>query len=121
MSIYANLADDSRFDHIQPAATPAPSDLVHGVRRNYAIDEFPRQLDNKVYLLKHFVQYMLERLFGDQEYTFEDCELKKGMVFVTRYLRMKHVILFRLSNDVLQVGARTGSTDKSSTSSTTPN
>jgi len=46
---------------------------------------------------------MLDRLFGDQEYTYEDQDLTKGMVFVTRYLRMKHVILFRLSNDILQV------------------
>lgn len=98
----ASHADSRHFDHIQPAVSPAPSDLIHGVRRNHAIDTFPRQLDNKVYLLKHFVQYMLERLCGEQEYTFEGKQTK-GMVFVTRYLRMKHVILFRLSNDVLQV------------------
>ena len=67
------------------------------------MDAYPRELNNKVYLLKHFESYMLDRLFGDQDYTYEDKELTKGMVFVTRYLRMKHVILFRLSNNVLQV------------------
>ena len=67
------------------------------------MDAYPRDLNNKVYLLKHFESYMLDRLFGNQEYTYKDSALTRGMVFVTRYLRMKHVILFRLSNDVLQV------------------
>ncbi|ORY31914.1 kinase-like domain-containing protein [Naematelia encephala] len=87
------------FDYIQPAAQ---GDLLQGVRKNYPVDDYPRELNNKVYLLRHFESYMLDRLFGDQPYTFEDEGLTKGMVFVTRYLRMKHVILFRLSNDVLQ-------------------
>lgn len=88
------------FDHIAPAGT---GDLVQGVRKNYSIEGYPRDLSNKVYLLRHFESYMLDRLFGDQPYTYEDKALTKGMVFVTRYLRMKHVIVFRLSNDVLQV------------------
>ena len=77
--------------------------MVHELRNNYPIDSYPRDLSNKVYLLKNFESYMLDRLFGDQTYTYEDRALTRGMVFVQRYLRMKHVILFRLSNDVLQV------------------
>jgi hypothetical protein len=46
---------------------------------------------------------MMDRLFGDQEYTYEDKTVTRNMVFVMKYLRMKHVIVFRLSNDVLQV------------------
>jgi hypothetical protein len=46
---------------------------------------------------------MLDRLFGDQDYTYEDVGLTRNMVFVKKYLRMKHVIVFRLSNDVVQV------------------
>lgn len=88
------------FDMIQPAAQ---GDLVHGLRRNYPADDYPKELKNKVYLLKHFESYMLNRLYGDQPYTFEDSATTQGMVFISRYLRMKHVILFRLSNDVLQV------------------
>ena len=86
------------FDHIEPASS---GEII---RRNHTIDEYPRELNNKVYLLKHFEGYMLERLVGDYEYVYDDRSLTKGMVFVTRYLRMKHVILFRLSNEVLQVG-----------------
>lgn len=98
----------SYFDHIAPAGT---GDLVQGVRKNYSIEGYPRDLSNKVYLLRHFESYMLDRLFGDQPYTYEDKALTKGMVFVTRYLRMKHVIVFRLSNDVLQVSQAVRSED----------
>lgn len=89
------------FDDIRPAGA---DDLSQNIRRNYSIERYPSDLKNKVYLLKHFENYMLDKLFGDQPYTFEDKELTTEMVFVVRYLRMKHVILFRLSNDVLQVG-----------------
>ncbi|KIR55150.1 PLK/PLK1 protein kinase [Cryptococcus gattii Ru294] len=87
------------FDDIRPAGA---DDLSQNIRRNYSIERYPSDLKNKVYLLKHFENYMLDKLFGDQPYTFEDKELTTEMVFVVRYLRMKHVILFRLSNDVLQ-------------------
>jgi hypothetical protein len=72
-------------------------------RDNHAIDAAPSELKNKVYLLKHFNKYILERLYGAQPYLREDVGLTTGMVFVTRYLRMKHVIVFRLSNAVVQV------------------
>ncbi|ODN75912.1 hypothetical protein L202_05897 [Cryptococcus amylolentus CBS 6039] len=87
------------FDDIRPTGS---DDLSQNIRRNHLIERYPSDLKNKVYLLKHFENYMLDKLFGDQPYTFEDKELTTGMVFVVKYLRMKHVILFRLSNDVLQ-------------------
>ena len=46
---------------------------------------------------------MMERLYGDYDYTFQDLERTKGMDFVQKYLRMKHVIVFKMSHDVLQV------------------
>lgn len=72
-------------------------------RVNHSIDHSPSELKNKVYLLKHFNKYILARLYGSQTYLKEDVGLTTGMVFVTRYLRMKHVIVFRLSNAVVQV------------------
>ncbi|RXK34972.1 PLK/PLK1 protein kinase [Tremella mesenterica] len=85
------------FDHISPS-----SDGLTAMRANYPVDGHPRDLANKVYLLKSFEGYMLKRLYGEHSYAFEDLDLTRGMVYVTRYLRMKHVILFRLSNEVLQ-------------------
>ncbi|WVR03341.1 hypothetical protein IAU60_000332 [Kwoniella sp. DSM 27419] len=87
------------FDDIQPTGT---DDLSHNTRRNHSIDTYPADLKNKVYLMKHFENYMLDKLFGEQPYTYSDVSLTTGMVFIVKYLRMKHVILFRLSNDVLQ-------------------
>ncbi|OCF44225.1 PLK/PLK1 protein kinase [Kwoniella heveanensis CBS 569] len=87
------------FDDIRPSGT---DDLLQNVRRNHMINSYPSDLKNKVYLLKHFENYMLDKLFGEQPYTYNDLSLTTGMTFVIRYLRMKHVILFRLSNDILQ-------------------
>ncbi|WVQ80413.1 hypothetical protein IAT38_002518 [Cryptococcus sp. DSM 104549] len=87
------------FDDIRPRGN---DDLSQNVRRNHNIDRYPSDLKNKVYLLRHFENYMMDKLFGDQPYTFVDEALTTEMVFVVKYLRMKHVILFRLSNDVLQ-------------------
>ncbi|WWD06083.1 hypothetical protein V865_004168 [Kwoniella europaea PYCC6329] len=87
------------FDDIRPTAS---DDLSHHTRRSHSIDTYPSDLKNKVYLLKHFESYMLDKLFLEQPYTYDDVNLKTGMVFIVKYLRMKHVILFRLSNDVLQ-------------------
>jgi cell cycle serine/threonine-protein kinase CDC5/MSD2 len=60
-------------------------------------------LSTKIYLLKHFQGFMQERLHYDKPYCFTDGARTKGMDFVQRYLRMKHVIVFKLSHDVLQV------------------
>lgn len=79
---------------------------MEGRRSNYPIGDYPDQLHNKVYLLKHFENYMISRLRAEQAYTYEDTNLATGMVFVSRYLRMRHVIVFRLSNDLLQVSTR---------------
>lgn len=84
----------SHFDYISPRKH---------VRRSYSVSEFPEDLKNKVYLLKHFERYIMDRLYGDYEYTFEDLDRTKGMDFVQKYLRMKHVIVFKMSHDVLQV------------------
>ncbi len=73
------------------------------VRKNHTVSEYPEDLKSKVYLLKHFERYIMERLYGEHNYTFEDVGRTKGMDFVQKYLRMKHVIVFKMSNDSLQV------------------
>lgn len=73
------------------------------VRKNYTVADYPEELKSKVYLLKHFETYIMGKLYGDYEYTFMDLQRTKCMHFVQKYLRMKHVIVFKLSHDVLQV------------------
>jgi len=45
----------------------------------------------------------MDRLYGEYDYTFEDVGRAKGMEWVQKYLRMKNLIVFKLSHDVLQV------------------
>ncbi len=45
----------------------------------------------------------MDRLFGEYDYTWDDVERSRGMDWVQKYLRMKNVIVFKLSHDVLQV------------------
>lgn len=73
------------------------------VRRSYGLTSYPDELKSKIYLLKHFEKYMMDRLYGEYEYNFTDLERTQGMDYVDTYLRMKQVIVFKLSHDVLQV------------------
>lgn len=90
-------ADKKHFDYI----TAHRSGTVY-VRKHHATDNYPEELKNKVYLLKHFERYIMDRLYGDFEYTFDDTSRSQGMEWVQKYLRMKHVIVFKLSHDSLQ-------------------
>ena len=88
----------SHFDYI----TSRRQGSVY-VRKSYTVEVYPEDLKSKVYLLKHFEKYIMDRLYGEYDYTFEDVAREKGMEWVQKYLRMKNVIVFKLSHDVLQV------------------
>ncbi|KAK7047342.1 Cell cycle serine/threonine-protein kinase cdc5/MSD2 [Paramarasmius palmivorus] len=90
-------ADKQHFDYISSRR----SGSIY-VRKSHTVDEYPDELKSKVYLLKHFERYIMDRLYGQYEYTYEDTERTKGMCWVQKYLRMKHVIVFKMSHDVLQ-------------------
>lgn len=90
-------ADKQHFDYVSSRR----QGTVY-VRKNYTVGDYPEELKSKVYLLKHFEGYIMGKLYGDYEYTFLDSQRTKGMQFVQKYLRMKHVIVFKLSHDVLQ-------------------
>ncbi|PCH34951.1 Pkinase-domain-containing protein [Wolfiporia cocos MD-104 SS10] len=90
-------ADKQHFDYISSRRQGS----VY-VRKNHTVSEYPEEIKSKVYLLKHFERYIMDRLYGDYDYTFEDTERTKGMDFVQKYLRMKQVIVFKMSHDVLQ-------------------
>jgi cell cycle serine/threonine-protein kinase CDC5/MSD2 len=73
------------------------------VRKSHTVDNYTEDLKSKVYLLKHFERYIMDRLYGDYPWCYEDVGREKGMDFVQKYLRMKHVIVFKMSHDCLQV------------------
>lgn len=73
-------------------------------RRNLAVDEtFEPETDRKVYLLNYFRDYMSKTLERDVDWTWVDEQRTRGMEYLVRYYRLKQAIVFRLSNDVLQV------------------
>ncbi|KAJ7228871.1 Pkinase-domain-containing protein [Mycena pura] len=98
-------ADKIHFDYITPnpdAVNASPLGAPNAQCSSYTADSYPSSLKSKVYLLKHFERYIMERLFADYPYTYEDTERKKGMDWVVKYLRMKHVIVFLMSHGALQ-------------------
>lgn len=64
---------------------------------------FPEELDRKVYLMTYFQEYMTKTLERDVDWVFSDQQRTKGMDFLVKYYRMKNAIVFKLSNDVVQV------------------
>ena len=75
------------------------------MRKSHNVSDYPEDLKSKIYLIKHFERYMMDRLYGEYDYTYQDLGRSKGMDFVQKYLRMKHVMVFKMSHDVLQVSA----------------
>ncbi|SCV67638.1 BQ2448_5249 [Microbotryum intermedium] len=71
-------------------------------RRHYALTDHPEDLQRKAYLLEYFEDYMAKTLTRDVAWTFVDATRTKNMCFLVKYYRMKHAIVFKLSNEVLQ-------------------
>ncbi|CAG8732606.1 15128_t:CDS:2, partial [Acaulospora colombiana] len=76
---------------------------VSSRRSFYTVNEHPKDLHKKLYLLKNFRRYMNESIVKNNSYTFVDVERTHNMEFVTKFKRTPHAILFRLSNRLIQV------------------
>lgn len=76
-------------------------------RRHYAVKKHPVELDRKSYLLEYFEDYMSKTLLRDVDWTFVDTARTRNMDFLVKYYRMKNAIVFKMSNDVLQVASPT--------------
>ncbi|KAF5368904.1 hypothetical protein D9758_002954 [Tetrapyrgos nigripes] len=90
-------ADKQHFDYI----SARKNGLIYK-RKSYTVDDYPEEIASKVYLLKHFEGYIVSHLLGDHDYVYQDTQKIQGMTWVQKYLRMKRVIVFKLSHDVLQ-------------------
>ncbi|KAJ7047579.1 kinase-like domain-containing protein [Mycena alexandri] len=97
--------DKIHFDYITPTANAATASALGAPAAStssHTVTTYPSSLKSKVYLLKHFERYIMDRLYGEYPYTFEDMERTKGMDWVIKYLRMKHVIVFLMSHGAIQ-------------------
>lgn len=81
------------------------------VMKSYSLTDYPKELQKKVTLLQHFRSY-LENNEKDPSSN-KDVEMKdeqfasqsptSGGVYVKKWMRTKHAIMFRLSNKIVQV------------------
>lgn len=74
-------------------------------RSHHTLTDYASELDRKVYLLRYFHDYMTKQLERTVDWTFRDTARTVGMDFLVKYYRLNTAIVFRLSNDVLQVRA----------------
>jgi len=75
----------------------------------YSLTEYPESLQKKVTLLKHFRNYLIEQQkkseFTDELSTHhvESSASSDAMTYLKKWVRTKHAILFRLSNETVQI------------------
>lgn len=70
---------------------------------SYTFEEYPETLKKKVLLLQHFKTY-LEQEVPNHDVTEHPEESKEQpLVYVKKWMRTNHALLFRLSNKIVQV------------------
>lgn len=89
--------DKAHFDYIEARGQTAVF-----LRKSYTVKDHPEELNNKIYLMKHFENYIMGRLWGKHSYLFQDVKRTRNMDWVQKYLRMKRVVVFQLSHNALQ-------------------
>ncbi|KAJ3332232.1 Kinesin-like protein kif9 [Blyttiomyces sp. JEL0837] len=73
-------------------------------RKAFTISQYPQELQKKITLLRHFGGYMQENLFRATTYEESRVTSKTSeLTFLTKYLRTRHGVIFRLSNQVVQL------------------
>lgn len=72
-------------------------------RRHYDVKAHPKELERKVYLLEYFEDYMRKTLTREVSWKWNDVDRTKNMEFLVKYYKMENAIVFKLSNEVLQV------------------
>ena len=77
------------------------------VPEHHTLSNYPETLQKKVTLLKHFRNYLLEQHKRDDNFDENIGASENGFggssVFLKKWVRTKHAILFRLSNQTVQV------------------
>jgi polo-like kinase 1 len=88
----------STFEYMERRPTDK-QDIV----TTYTLTEYPKELQKKVTLLQHFRSY----LEGDGKDTQQDADeqpdQKSSAIYVKKWMKTRHAIMFRLSNKIVQV------------------
>jgi hypothetical protein len=104
-------SDGETFQYIErlaPSETETSSQQVESTVDTFTLACYPESLKKKVTLLKHFRNYLLEQ----QKKADEDDSVvpssvnavaHDALVYVKKWVRTKHAILFRLSDQTIQI------------------
>ena len=67
---------------------------------SYQMSDYPKDLAKKVTLLQHFKSYLEVETKNNVR---DDEEKRTTPIYVKKWMRTKHAIMFRLSNKIVQV------------------
>ncbi|KAA1138519.1 Cell cycle serine/threonine-protein kinase cdc5/MSD2 [Puccinia graminis f. sp. tritici] len=92
-------ADRNHFDYIFNR-----TGMVYQ-RKNYTLKpkNYPIELERKTYLLEYFEDYMFTTLKRNVKWAYRDLNRTKHLDFVVKYYRMNNAIVFKMSNDLIQI------------------
>jgi len=90
----------SNFEYMERRASDK-QDIVS----SYTLTDYPKELQKKVTLLQHFRSYLEGDGKNDNDpiQLEEDGNAKTPTVYVKKWMKTKHAIMFRLSNKIVQV------------------
>ena len=81
-----------------------PAEKIEIITPHVFSEEFNKDLNKKVILLQHFKAYLLEENKNNPVERKESENIdEKHYVYVKKWMKTKHAILFRLSNKIVQV------------------
>ena len=69
----------------------------------YTLAEYPKELQKKITLLQHFRSYLEGDGKGDTGDVVMDENFEDNTIYVKKWMRTRHAIMFRLSNKIVQV------------------
>jgi len=78
-------------------------------RDKYSLQSYPPEVKKKVVLLLHFKNYMDNNSFKGKVPTPRPQLAQKTFVFIKKWMKTKHAIIFRMSNKLVQVNFEDGS------------
>jgi polo-like kinase 1 len=104
-------ADGDTFEYIarrKVEVSGGQSSKNNPVSEKLSLSNFPEGLTKKVTLLKHFRNYLIEQQskcddIESNVVTKNEILYPTTMTYVKKWLRTKHAILFRLSNQTVQI------------------
>ena len=95
------------FVYVERRKSQHEEGVQEQVVEEHTLSQYPDTLQKKVTLLKHFRNYLIEQqkreTSEDDRFDSEDHDEDESMVYLKKWVRTKHAILFRLSNRTVQV------------------